>query len=71
MNETESGTIYIHEDDIPLDIMPEGMFKDYTEALVEIIQSFEVVAEADIEDDGSILIVFFSDYCPNYMPLSK
>lgn len=68
--ETVSGTYLIHADDVPGDILPPGWFEAHIGTIVSMMQVYESVNEADVED-GVISVVMCPMYCPNYEPLPE
>jgi hypothetical protein len=66
-DETASGTYFVHSDDIPDDILTPELFTAHINRIAEMMKAHESVAEADVED-GTISVVMYLDYCPNYEP---
>jgi hypothetical protein len=66
--ETATGTYYFHPEEIPADIISEDLFIKYQETIMEIMFKYDSVADVEIDPDGTMNTMMFTDYCPNYLP---
>ncbi len=65
---TEYGNYITYPRNIPKDIMTVDEFEKLKGKIVYEILGYESVAQADIDDDGSIDLTMYLAYCPNYIP---
>ena len=66
--ETTTGHYYIYAEEIPAEILPPKQYKQNLDAMIGILQEYEAIGDIEIMDDGTVDMIVYLDYCPNYEP---
>jgi hypothetical protein len=66
--ETSSGNWITCAGEIPGEIISQGAYLRHFDEIVEILQEYEAVADIVTEPDGTVDMILYLAYCPNYEP---
>ena len=66
--ETTTGHYYIYPDEIPEEIISPRLFRQYSNNVVDVLKQYEAIGDIEVMLDGTIDIIIYLDYCPNYEP---
>jgi len=66
--ETSTGNWITYPEDMPAGVIPADLFLQHKEQIIEIMLEYDAVAEAEPGSDGSIDVIMYLGYCPNFVP---
>ena len=66
--ETSTGNWITYPDEIPASVISAELFSIFKRQIIGTMQEYEAVAEAYMNPDGSIDVMMYLGYCPNFEP---
>jgi len=66
--ETTSGHYYIYAEEIPPEILTPEQYKQNLDGIIGILQEYEAIGDIEVMDDGTVDMIVYLEYCPNYEP---
>lgn len=65
---TSSGNFIIYPNDFKTDFIAPEFFSEHIHTIAEMMLEYSAVAEADVLPDGSLDVLMYLAYCPNFEP---
>jgi hypothetical protein len=66
--DTTSGNWITYAEDLPAEIISPDEYIRHYDAIVKTLHEYEAVADIETTPDGTVDIVMYLAYCPNYEP---